>query len=1085
MAQALALLLVDSHDDRAEAIAAPLRAAGFEPDIVRVPDAQGAIEALGSQCFDVILCRCEADLCAVGVPMLVAHAEGTPILAIADQIETELALEAMRSGVFDWVIAHHLDERLPMAVQRALVSAATVNRERQTRADLEDSERRYRRLVDAMHDGVVAIDQRGTITFANRAMAEMLERPVEELIGTSTHELVDERDADRLEARLRARFEEGAREATTYELRAISGSGRPLTIEITATPLRDEQGLLGGGLGIVRNVTPERRRQEELRSIRIGLDNATDAVIVTDAQRRPIYTNPAFKRLFGSMDSEADTGADTSGVATDPSAFPRLLAQLEATGSLVTELEMNAADGRVFPALIRANLVTNAAGEMSGIVAVITDISALREREERLRLVNRINALLNAGADPERILAVAAEELRRLLHAELALVILRPDPDREPDVLAVEHFTADPEALAAMEEALGRPARGIRLRLAPGEPAALLYEGHDVESVGVTEVARFLAGMPAIDRPDLDPVPVTLARARDIGYMYSVPLEVAGEIRGQASVARRSGQPLTEDERAFVRGFVQQVAIVIDKARTERELLRANQLLEGMIDNVEVWFSVVDEHREIVVWNRAAEQISGYTRPEVHNEDQMLALLYPDPDTRREVLEVLAGFYAGEITSGAFESDIRRKDDETRTIAWSLHRLSMPGPDGGTGMVVVGHDITESRELQERLRRTQRLEAIGTLAGGIAHDFNNVLTAITGYADLLATEVAEDSAAQLFALQIADAAQRGARLTRQLLAFARRQPARPQVVNLDDIIRDMEEILSRLIRQDIELRLRLAPGVGATTIDPTQAEQIIMNLVLNARDAMPEGGTLTIATANAVLSEADTTGLFDARPGSYVTLTVSDTGIGMDEDTQAHIFEPFFTTKTDAGNTGLGLATVYGIVRQNEGMISVYSEPGRGTTIRVYLPRTGAPAPQEEDLASAHRPVGGTETLLVVEDTDSLRELMETMLSQLGYTVFAAPGGAAALALAEEQAGAIDLAIVDVVMPDMSGTQLGERLLDRYPELRVLYVSGYPNEHAITAERGDPRFSFLQKPFSAAELARKVRAVLDADLSLS
>lgn len=1084
MTQALSVLLVDDRDDRTDEIARLLRAGGFVPVIARVADPNAAVEALPHGRFDVIICRSgHTDPCAQErLPHFVSSADPVPVIAVAEHIDLEVALQAIRFGLFDWVVAHHLEQRLALTVQRALVSAQALNREREARAELEHSERRYRRLVEAMRDGVVAIDHQGIITFANQAMASMLERPRDELMGMSLSDLVDGRDADVLAERLRSHFERGSTEPATYELRTATGSGQPLTIEITITPLRDGRDTLPGGLGIVRNVTLEHRRQEELRSIKIGLDNASDAVVVTNAEHRAIYTNPAFERLFGALEPGLDLTADTTGVITDPTSLPRLFERLETDGSLVTESEMRALDGHIFSALVRANRVTDPAGDVSGIVAVITDISALREREQRLSLVNRVNAMLHAGAAPDEIIAAATDELRALLRAELVLVILRPDPDERPDLLVIEHFSAEPEDLAAMEGALGRPARGIRLRLAPGEPPARLYQGEVVESRGIAEVARFLAGMPAVDRPDLDPVAIAIAHEHNIGYMYSAPLEVGGEIGGQVSVATRGDDPLSEEEQAFVCSFVEQMAIAIDKAHTERELVRVNQFLQGMIDNARVWFAVIDEHNRLIVWNRAAEEISGYACDEISDVDELMALLYPDERVREQVYAVVDRVFTGEITAGIFESTIRRRDGALRTIAWSLHRLTTPAPGGGAGLIVVGHDVTESHELQERLRRSQRMEAVGTLAGGVAHDFNNLLTAIAGYTELITSGVTDDSPARHYALQIADAVQRASRLTRQLLAFARRQPARPQVVDLNQVVRGMEELLSRLIRQNVELQLRLAPDLGATTIDPAQAEQVIMNLVVNARDAMPEGGALTTATTNATLTDEDMTGLFDARPGSYVTLTVSDTGVGMDEETQARIFEPFFTTKAETGNTGLGLATVYGIVRQNGGVISVYSEPGEGTSVRVYLPRADAPTP-EDDQAAAHQPVGGRETLLVVEDAENLRTLMQAMLGQLGYTVLAAGSGAQALAMVDEHAGAIDLVIADVVMPTMSGTQLGERLLARYPGLRVLYVSGYPNERAIRAEANDPRLSFLQKPFSAGELARKVRAALDTDLS--
>jgi len=302
------------------------------------------------------------------------------------------------------------------------------------------------------------------------------------------------------------------------------------------------------------------------------------------------------------------------------------------------------------------------------------------------------------------------------------------------------------------------------------------------------------------------------------------------------------------------------------------------------------------------------------------------------------------------------------------------------------------------------------------------------------------------------------------------------------VVDLNRLIRDMEEMLRHVIPESIDLLLDLSPELGRAQIDPSQVEQIVMNLAINARDAMPAGGSLSVRTTNAILSSESVGQLFDAEPGPYACIQVADTGTGMDEETEARIFEPFFTTRQNSGGTGLGLSTVYGLVRQNDGAVTVYTEPGEGTIFRVYLPRTdGIAAAEKARAESDRRAVRGDETLLVVEDADSLRELIGTILTTFGYTVLSAARGHEALELERGHRGEIDLVISDVVMPGMSGTELADLLLEVAPQLQVLLISGYPTDRAVHAEHSDGRFSFLQKPFSAVDLGRKVREILDGD----
>ncbi|HEY3205028.1 MAG TPA: response regulator [Thermoanaerobaculia bacterium] len=383
------------------------------------------------------------------------------------------------------------------------------------------------------------------------------------------------------------------------------------------------------------------------------------------------------------------------------------------------------------------------------------------------------------------------------------------------------------------------------------------------------------------------------------------------------------------------------------------------------------------------------------------------------------------------------------------------------------------------RQAEEQLRQSQKMEAIGQLAGGVAHDFNNLLTAILGYAEFLATRLREDPAGLAEVEEIRKAGERAASLTRQLLAFSRRQVLEPKVLDLNAIVRGVEKMLNRLIEANVDLVATLDPSLSSVHADAGQIEQVIMNLVVNARDAMPRGGKLTIETANVELDEAYARQHAPTKPGHYVMLAVSDSGLGMDAETQSHIFEPFFTTKEQGKGTGLGLSTVYGIVQQSGGHIWVYSEPGRGTTFKVYLPRVEGTVETAESPPPAV-PVRATETILLVEDDEALRRLALKTLQGLGYTVLDAGCGSDALDIARRSSGPVDLILTDVVMPEMSAAELTARLRRIRPQARLLYMSGYTDEAIVRHDVLAPGTAFLQKPFTPASLARKVREVLTA-----
>ncbi|MBI3404207.1 MAG: PAS domain S-box protein [Acidobacteria bacterium] len=469
--------------------------------------------------------------------------------------------------------------------------------------------------------------------------------------------------------------------------------------------------------------------------------------------------------------------------------------------------------------------------------------------------------------------------------------------------------------------------------------------------------------------------------------------------------------------------------------------------------------------------NKTGERITGYSRKQILAM-QITDVVHPeDHELGRRMLERKLK------DGGATAYDMRIRAANGRTVNLEVSTRLVERDSRAVAVQGIARDTTERKQLEGQLRQAQKMEAVGRLAGGVAHDFNNLLMVIGGHADMLIERFGEAEPAWRNAAEIRKATDRAASLTKQLLAFSRKQVLEPKVLNLHEIVEETERMLRRLIGEDIETLIVSEPHLGRVLADPGQIEQVIMNLAVNARDAMPGGGKLILETSNVELDEAYVRQHMGSKTGRYVMLSVSDTGSGMDSETISHVFEPFFTTKEIGKGTGLGLSTVYGIVKQSGGYITVYSEIGHGTTFKVYLPRVDA-EPQ-----GISRPVPasiprGTETVLLVEDETAVRELACELLQISGYTVLEARTPAEALEISENHHGAIDLLLTDVVMPQSSGRDLAERIQLRRAGIKVLYMSGYTDDAIVHHGVLQPGTAFLQKPFRLADLAKKMREVL-------
>ncbi len=522
---------------------------------------------------------------------------------------------------------------------------------------------------------------------------------------------------------------------------------------------------------------------------------------------------------------------------------------------------------------------------------------------------------------------------------------------------------------------------------------------------------------------------------------------------------------------------------IIQRRKTERALRREKERFQVLVEESPLGISIIKTDGRYEYVNPKFIEMFGYTLEDIPTGKAWFKKAFPDRAYRKVAISTwiddLQGSQCGESRPRTF--NVMCKDGLEKIIYF--RPVTLKSGD----QFVICEDITDRKQaeekqtqLEDQLRQAHKMEAVGQLAAGIAHDFNNLLTAINGFAALLQFEMSPDDPHQEFVEKILGSGQRAANLVSQLLAFSRKQIIKPQILSVNTAVADMDKMLRRIIGEHIQMKTILTPDLWYVKVDPSQIEQVIVNLAINARDAMPEGGRLLIETANVTLDDDYVSSHLGAQPGKHVLLAISDTGHGMSDEMKAHIFEPFFTTKEVGKGTGLGLATIFGIVKQSRGNIWVYSEEGVGTTFKVYLPRaaeTGFPLPHtevDEEMPS------GSETILLVEDDAEVRRLTQRVLQGQGYTLLSAQNGQEAIQLAAQHPAPIGLLLTDVVMPGMSGKALAEKLSLIQPNLKMLFISGY-TDNAIAHHRVlDPEVAFLQKPFSPKALSGKVRQVLDS-----
>jgi len=775
--------------------------------------------------------------------------------------------------------------------------------------------------------------------------------------------------------------------------------------------------------------------------------SSPDPLIVVDTSFYTLCVNQEFQRMFGY------SLAQILGQSIDPLIFPpdrapeaQWIAQCLQRGERLTlETQRRCQDGTLLDVSVScAPLIID--GRTVAFYAVYRDISERKRAEALNSALYRIAEKASATQDLQQFFASVHGIVDELMCARNFSIALH---DPESDLLSFPYFVDEQQSVPSPAK-LGSGLTEYVLRT--GEPLLCTPElAYQMQQRGEVE----------------------LALASPLQWL-GVPLKINGRVFGAIVLKTYSGNALLRERDKEILNLVsQQLAAAIDRKRNEQALRHSEVRYRSLVQTAVYGIYRSSLDGRFLDVNPALIGMLGY------NSALEVLALDPQKDVfvePREYARLVDEFRRSGGMDG-FEARWRRKDGSSITVRIS-GRAVAGGDEPSDVLESIAEDITARRVLEDQFRQAQKMEAVGRLAGGIAHDFNNLLMVISGYTEVLLDQLALSHPLHAKAEAIQQASDRASALTRQLLAFSRKQHLELKVIDVNAIVTNMERLLRPLIGEDIELTTSLLPNVGCTRADAGQLEQVIMNLVVNAKDAMPNGGKLSIRTSCATFDDSHSPENTFIKHGSYVMISVSDSGEGMDRETQARIFEPFFTTKEKGKGTGLGLSTVYGIIKQSGGYVFVHSELGRGTTFTIYFPRIDEPCDALGAPPVSIAAAGGSETILLVEDEESVRQLVRETLAARGYRILEAGTGHAALALAANPSTTIHLVITDIVMPGLSGHELVDQLLAARPGLKVLYLSGYAQDALPTASPTSTQTAFLQKPFTLQSLSRKVREVL-------
>ena len=771
-----------------------------------------------------------------------------------------------------------------------------------------------------------------------------------------------------------------------------------------------------------------------------------DGLSIADSTHQVLWANETFLRMFN-YDAVEVTGQPLENLVVPPErlAESRWVTEALAKGERITlDTQRRKKDGTLLDVSVScAPLLLN--GKMAGFYAGYHDISDRKRVEALSSALYRVAEKSSSAHDLQQFFAAVHSIVDELMYARNFYIALY---DPSIDLLSFPYFVDEQDSAPPSK------------KLGTGLTDHLIRSGQPL--LATPEVLQAME-----DRGE-----VARNGSRSLDWM-GVPLKVNNNTFGALVVQTYSRNiRYGERDKEILTFVARQLASAVEIKRNEQALRRSEARYRSLVQSSVYGIYRSSLEGRFLDVNPALITMLGYESAE--------EILQLDPENEvfahaEEHTRLIEEFRRTGRLDG-IEVKWKRKDSSSVTVRISGRAVSSADEPADV-LEAIAEDVTDRRVLEDQFRQAQKMEAVGRLAGGVAHDFNNLLMVISGYAEVILASLDVHHPLHEKGRAIQQAADRATTLTRQLLAFSRKQLLELKVVDVNAVVQDMERLLRPLIGENVEFDAQLSPEAAHTRADAGQLEQILMNLVVNAKDAMPNGGKLTMQTQNIVVDENHRRGQTFIRPGQYVMLSVSDTGMGMDKETQSRIFEPFFTTKEKGKGTGLGLSTVYGIVKQSGGYVLVQSEEGRGTKFQIYLPRV-------EGTAEKHAPqstpaiLGGSETVLLVEDEESVRQLVRDTLAAKGYRVVEAENGEAGLAAAAQHQGKIDLVITDVVMPGIGGRELIKQLAELRPETKVLYLSGYTEDAIISEGTIERDAAFLQKPFTLKSLSQKVREVL-------
>ncbi|MDZ7261538.1 MAG: PAS domain S-box protein [candidate division KSB1 bacterium] len=1011
-----------------------------------------------------------------------------PVIYLTAYADEDTLQRAKITEPFGYILKPFNDRELHTAIEMARYKH---NLEKK----LTENQRWLATTLKSIGDAVITTDTGGYITFMNPVAEALTGWKQDEATGSPLNEvfhIISEETGEPVRNPVARVLQEGVIVGLGNHTILIAKDGRKIPIDDSAAPIKDDRGNITGVVLVFHDITERRQAEEALRETNARLNTLIEAIpdviYFKDAQGRNLTVNKAFEQLTG-LEKPQILGK------TDAQLFPPELAQQCRRSDeevikrrqpiRAVEHTTNDKGEPVYFETIKCPLLDDQ-GNIRGLVGVSRDITerkraekALLATNQRLQILQQVTTSVHGSLEPQEVFQQITDALVDLMGFTTAVIVTLDEAQQR---YQVRSFASSKQFLTGINKILGFPLQNFAF---PADQVS--EELRELAVLGEVAVRKHLA---ELIHPPLDKLSCqALEKLGGSKSFILAPLVKAGKLIGGIIISSAQEQ-VPQDELNMLRVFAHAASQAIINADLHH---RTRQAEAALRESEKRYRALVEDMPALICRflpdGRLTFVNNAYCRYFKKDSKELLGKNFFQfiPDEDREAIKNHYQSLTQERPIVTYEHKIVLPNEGIRWQQWTDRALF-----DEKGHLVqyqsIGYDITERKQaeeekakLEERLRQSQKMEAVGRLAGGVAHDFNNLLTAISGYTELLLGDLGPGHPMRADLGEIKKAADRAAALTRQLLAFSRRQLLQPKVLDLNTLITNMDNMLRRLIGEDIELVTRLEPKLRRVKADPGQIEQVIMNLVVNAHDAMPQGGKLTIQTENRTLKQEHCQLMPEARPGQFVCLSLTDTGLGMDQATISQLFEPFFTTKGPGEGSGLGLSVVYGIVKQHDGWITVDSQPGQGSTFKVYLPAFSlALEVQEQPPKTVSIPElqGQGQRILLVEDEETVREFTSRALAENGYLVVTTTTAQEALERFEQEKGKFHLVFSDVVLPDQNGLQLVEHLLTRKPELRVLLCSGYTDQKSqwpLIQEKG---FRFLQKPYVLSDLLQAVRETL-------